>query len=184
MKVADYQLGLIKKCLSCSLPLSRKPKELAGNWRNRNFCDPGCWYKRNVGLVKLCENCDSKIIWGKNFYNKRFCSIRCVVKWREQQNFPNPHRNKFKSGNENPNWTGGVTSENEKVRKSSIYKQWRKAVFERDNYTCQFCQKRGGELNADHILPFAFFTELRFELSNGRTLCVPCHRSTFFGNKL
>lgn len=56
--------------------------------------------------------------------------------------------------------------------------EWRKAVFERDNYTCWICGMRGSYLEADHIKPFAYFPELRFELSNGRTLCRPCHETT------
>lgn len=76
------------------------------------------------------------------------------------------------------NWKGGVTPVNLLLRTSSEYKMWRKAVFERDNYTCKFCEKRGGELNADHIQPFAFFPELRFVVDNGRTLCKPCHTLT------
>ena len=55
---------------------------------------------------------------------------------------------------------------------------WRKAVFERDNYTCQICRVRGKYLEADHIKPFAYFPELRFELTNGRTLCRKCHDKT------
>lgn len=55
---------------------------------------------------------------------------------------------------------------------------WRKSVFERDNYTCQMCNTKGGYLEADHIKPWAYFEELRFELSNGRTLCRPCHDTT------
>lgn len=55
---------------------------------------------------------------------------------------------------------------------------WRKAVFKRDDYTCQVCRERGGRLEADHIKPFAFFPELRYELSNGRTLCRKCHNKT------
>lgn len=81
-------------------------------------------------------------------------------------------------------WKGGITPKNKIIRSSTEYKQWRKAVFERDNYTCQFCKVRGGELNADHIKPFALFSELRFELSNGRTLCHSCHLKTdTYGNK-
>lgn len=60
----------------------------------------------------------------------------------------------------------------------SQYKQWRKAVFERDNYTCQFCGLRGCRLHADHILPYSTHIELRYEVSNGRTLCVSCHKTT------
>lgn len=65
-------------------------------------------------------------------------------------------------------------------RKRYILEQiyWRKAVFERDNYTCQICGVRGAEIQADHIKPYSLYPELRTELANGRTLCVPCHRKT------
>lgn len=82
------------------------------------------------------------------------------------------------SGKRNGNWRGGVTSENMKIRKSKKYKLWRQSVFERDNWTCQLCQKRGCELNADHIKSFSKYPKLRFVIDNGRTLCVPCHRKT------
>ena len=62
---------------------------------------------------------------------------------------------------------------------STRYKEWRKAVFEEGDYTCQFCKIRGGDLQADHIRPWAFFPEDRYEVSNGRVLCIKCHRKTF-----
>jgi hypothetical protein len=64
------------------------------------------------------------------------------------------------------------------ARYSPESKLWREAVFKRDNYTCQNCGIRGNYLEADHIKPFAYFPELRFELSNGRTLCKNCHNKT------
>lgn len=73
---------------------------------------------------------------------------------------------------------GTLSSENEKARKTKQAKDWRKAVFERDDYTCQFCNERGGKLNADHIKRFADYPKLRFELANGRTLCEECHKTT------
>ena len=73
---------------------------------------------------------------------------------------------------------GAISSTNELARKTKQYRDWRKAVFERDDFTCQECGERGGELNADHIKPFAYHLELRYELTNGRTLCVDCHRAT------
>ncbi|MBT3354841.1 MAG: HNH endonuclease [Candidatus Scalindua sp.] len=51
-------------------------------------------------------------------------------------------------------------------------------------FTCQGCGKRGGDLQADHIKPFAYFKDLRFEISNGQTMCKPCHYETpTFGEK-
>src|SRR3990167_10064205 len=34
------------------------------------------------------------------------------------------------------NWQGGLTPTNKRIRNSHEYKLWRKAVFEKDNYTC------------------------------------------------
>ena len=73
------------------------------------------------------------------------------------------------------NWKGGISDENNIIRTSSRMKQWRKLVFERDKYTCQDCGQKGGNLNAHHIKPFSVFTSLRFELSNGLTMCMGCH---------
>jgi len=76
-------------------------------------------------------------------------------------------------------WKGGITPENMKIRQSIEYKEWREKVFKRDSYSCQWCgDNSGGNLQADHIKPFAYFPELRFELSNGRTLCERCHSFT------
>lgn len=72
------------------------------------------------------------------------------------------------------NWKGGITNESHRIRTSSDYKEWRRDVFERDNYTCRKC---GAEenLNAHHILPFSVYPKLRFDVDNGITLCKQCH---------
>src|SRR5208282_1135123 len=74
------------------------------------------------------------------------------------------------------NWKGGISGDKNRIRASSAYKFWRKAVFQRDNWTCVKCGQWGGYLEADHIKGFAEYPELRFEVSNGQTLCKPCHR--------
>lgn len=84
-------------------------------------------------------------------------------------------------------WNKGIgtkTTEAQRIRVSLAYEAWRKDVFIRDKFTCQFCGEVGGKLNADHIKRFSDYPELRLELSNGRTLCEPCHRTTdTFGRK-
>lgn len=64
----------------------------------------------------------------------------------------------------------------ERDRTTKKYKDWRNDVFERDNYTCQKCGEKGGELNAHHIKSWANYKEKRFDLDNGLTLCVECHK--------
>ena len=61
-------------------------------------------------------------------------------------------------------------------RDSKAYTNWRKEVFERDNFTCQMCGKHGGTLNAHRIKPYVKYKDLRTEVKNGITLCLQCHR--------
>lgn len=61
-------------------------------------------------------------------------------------------------------------------RGTKEYTEWRKSVFNRDNYTCQNCNLIGGFLEAHHIKSFKDFFDLRYEQSNGITLCKQCHK--------
>jgi 5-methylcytosine-specific restriction endonuclease McrA len=82
------------------------------------------------------------------------------------------------SGPNNPNWKGGVSRGYKTGYYSLEYKQWRTAVFERDDYTCQECGQKGGYLTAHHIESFTSHPELRLVVSNGKTLCEDCHELT------
>ena len=117
-----------------------------------------------------------KITWGNKISKARKGKGLGQMPW-------NKGLEGFRGGENHHNWKGGVTPINAKIRKSLEYKLWRESVFERDHYTCVWCgdkQRKGHSviLNADHIKPFAFFPELRFAIDNGRTLCVPCHKTT------
>lgn len=151
----------------------------------------GHWYR------SLCVEC------GKNLkgYNTQRCQTCRVAIQTKPQNFKHTtkHSDVTKKaisqnrtgkglhpgvryhdlvGDKHWNWQGGKTAESVKIRASYEYKRWRKAVFERDNFTCTECGQVGGYLEADHIKQFAHYPKLRLDIRNGRTLCKTCHRST------
>ncbi len=84
----------------------------------------------------------------------KFCSHKCSTNYRNT----------------------GKTPVNKNARHVAAYKAWRTLVFERDDYTCQACGVRGVYLHAHHIKYFAHHPRLRYTVSNGETLCVPCHK--------
>mgnify|MGYP001601648778 CR=1 FL=1 len=74
------------------------------------------------------------------------------------------------------NWKGGITEPNHALRTSILYKEWRESVFERDNYKCKINSSDCvHEVHAHHILRFAEYPELRFDINNGITLCENHH---------
>lgn len=76
-----------------------------------------------------------------------------------------------------------MAKEGTNPRKSWKYSEWRKGVFERDNYTCQKCgDDSGGNLEAHHIQNFAENEDIRFDVTNGITLCEKCHNPTSKGS--
>ena len=110
--------------------------------------------------------------------NRKYCSLGCRISAYRKMDYSHL------AGEQSHLWRGGITGKNELERRSARYGQWRRDVFARDKHTCQQCGKIGGYLHADHIKPFAYHQDLRYEISNGRTLCVPCHRKTdTFGSK-
>jgi hypothetical protein len=96
------------------------------------------------------------------------------------------------SGANSTSWKGGVWSLNKAIRGLFKYRQWRSDVFERDNWTCQHCGKRGGKIQPHHIKQFsdilyenniktieqALDCEELWNINNGQTLCIPCHIKT------
>jgi len=88
-------------------------------------------------------------------------------------------------GEKAPNWKGGLTSENSRIRNSFEFDLWRTNIFIRDNWTCQKCKTRGGRLHPHHIFNFYKYKDLRFLENNGITFCIICHKEfhSIYGNR-
>lgn len=154
-------------------------------------------WNKGTRKPKTCSYCSKEFLTTQFRKNQQFCSLKCGTDFRSGVNHPlwNGGKPKCKKcgkiirwnreycggcyKKENHHWwKGGITKEGILIRTSTPYKKWRTNILERDNYTCQICFKRGGNLQVDHIKPFALFPELRLTLSNGRTLHKDCHKKT------
>lgn len=76
-------------------------------------------------------------------------------------------------GERHPAWRGGTKAKKHGDRASPEYRAWRRAVFERDEFTCRICTvyTGRGDLEAHHLKPYATHPELRYDVDNGITLC-------------
>lgn len=95
-------------------------------------------------------------------------------------------------GENAPAWKGGITPLVRAIRTCFKYRQWRSDVFTRDDFTCVLCGISDHNVEADHIQKFvdiirensirtlgqANSCEELWNINNGRTLCVGCHRKT------
>ena len=136
-------------------------------------------------VAAVCEECGTYRVIRAGTYSHlcRSCNGRKTGKMQGQ------------SGDKSPSWRGGRTPIIRAIRNSPSIKNWRMAVFERDNYTCQMCTERGGKLEAHHIHPVRDHKNdlVMYDVGNGITLCKKCHNTTkrrekewveYFENKL
>lgn len=127
---------------------------------------------RTKWLEQSCQVCESSFFDYPS--RKRLtCSRPCAAKLRGSKN----------SGENHYRWKGGLSSP-DRVQRLKFRNLMQKKVFERDNYTCKKCNKKGGYLQVDHIKKWSKYPELRFEMDNCRTLCMGCHYKITFNKEM
>lgn len=170
IKNGERQQGL---CANCGVTFDKL------NHLSR-FCGRKC-YELSKRKYSTCPRCNEEF---RNTKGTTWCSRSCASSSRPRKRgygLSEEHKRKIgdaQRGVKANNWRGGVTPAQKLERQRPEYKAWRELVYQRDDYTCQVCYKRGGNIQADHIKPWIAYPELRLELSNGRTLCVECHKKT------
>lgn len=187
-----------KDCLICGQIITKSVFESQVVWdTRRKFCSRACTAEAKRGRPQTVEANEKRRLWslGRKHTPEakaKFSGANCHL-WKG--GFPKcvdcgqdmakrtatrcrPCWYIWAQDEHHPRWDGGKTTEAERIRKSQAYQEWRIQVFVRDDYTCQHCGIKGTALHADHIKPFAYFPELRLDVDNGQTLCVPCHKQT------
>ena len=118
----------------------------------------------------VCDCGTHKVLSSSDLVNGTIKSCGCLQdEWR-----------KYYSGERHHFYNPKLTDEERLERyryvlrgKNSV--QWRKKIFERDNYTCGVCEHRGDSLVAHHLDGWNWAKDRRFDLDNGITLCKECH---------
>lgn len=189
-----------KKCLHCGCEFAKHYHESRNSYAGRKYCSKGCSnaarrgrplseeHKKKLGEKSLGRKHLPETIAKISGANSRHwkggkpkCSeCGCeLASTRARRCFPCYAKQAV--GSKSSHWLGGITPERAKIRNSAEMLEWRKSVFQRDNYTCQICGVRGAHLHAHHIVPFSVDESLRFDVGNGQTLCKTCHKMVHSG---
>lgn len=119
----------------------------------------------------ICDCGNKSVVKAESLKSGGTKSCGCLQKEKASEVFVTYNREYREFMGKDPNEPMG---ESRKYQRSLMAKL-RPQIFERDSYTCALCSKVGSKLNAHHIRTWAFYPELRFELSNLVTLCKDCH---------
>lgn len=193
-KKSHYEIATIFGCTSTII--SRRMKEFEMSVREPEERDEIAASKKRFDIKK--EDIETLI-------NKGFCCeeiaeqlkvsasviVARVAKFQINREKLDLTIRKRRGGSFEEDWTP-KTPLNEAIRTSSKYIKWRDSCFARDQYTCQHCNIKGTQLQVDHIKPFCFIItkyniksleEAKkclklWDINNGRTLCVKCHKLT------
>ncbi len=166
------QLYITKKCKICGEKVKRTKAEFKNRPAKNYYCSSECYHeklKQGRGgftkFTKKCKNCNKDFwITSRNKRTVKYCSEKC-----RKEGFPKKEEhNNFKK----------ELDRSYRARHRLYYENtvWRNSVFKRDDYTCQVCNKKGFKIQAHHIENYSSNKEKRFDINNGVTLCIDCHK--------
>lgn len=179
------------KCVECGKEFAYRSK--GANRHTRKYCSRQCngaalsknqAWKDKLSSAKIGRSPWNKGVhmWegkehprgtlGMKFFNRKPITEKTRRKQSKAQKGKKlpPER----TGKNHHWWRGGKTKQTIKDRASIEYREWRISVFIRDGRKCVRCGSRE-KIHAHHVKPFADRQDLRFDVSNGITLCSECH---------
>jgi hypothetical protein len=178
---------MIVSCVGCGTEVNRNPSKAAR--RQAHFCSRACLYRfnRRAQVSATCKRCGVGFSRAASGFdgNDTYCSHRC---WFADRGVSvsvvcaycrNPFNLKASAAKRRVKHHCSRACRNASAagrdRSSGRYKNWRNAVFARDEFKCRDCGSRNN-LHAHHIKTWLEHPDFRFELSNGLTLCFACHQ--------
>lgn len=123
--------------------------------------------------IELKEHKNHRLKPGRTFSEEHLANMRKT------------HRAKAAFGDSNPNWKGGLTEVNRRLRGSWQFRDWKKQSLERAGHKCEKCGVSDGQaceccgtrikLHVHHVKSFSKFPDVRFDPANSEVLCPKCH---------
>lgn len=160
-ETANIRQRFCPGCHEAICPICDKPFKRNFRGQIQTACSRSCASKlasqRRTKTMLICGWCEKEFSPANGHLKTKYCCQDCRYA-SKRKNDPDQKRNSYK------------------------YKQWKEAVYRRDNYTCQSCGGNDG-VQAHHIKPWKDHKELRYDVGNGLTLCQTCH-SNLHGAKI
>jgi hypothetical protein len=179
-----------KYCTDCGRELSLdnfNMRFIYGKNRPFSYCKACEHIRNNNRYDHVCSACGKVYKSGrKNSHICKDCKARTFSEIGKA-NLQKLNANQFGENNrmygvhrfglDNPNYNFNKTDEERETGRSiEGYGIFIREVYKRDDYTCQYCGERSGDLNAHHLNSYDWYKEGRTDTSNGVTLCSKCHR--------
>lgn len=156
-------------------------------------------FNKKPKIKKVCAWCRKEFEVKPSLKRLKCCSVCCGQKLRfTNQSHPrtgsthtSETRRKMrdkKIGNGGPthwNWKASADHNHRKEMNTKQGRLWRWEVKRRDKHKCQVCGLSAPTVKvvAHHIKPWKDFPEFRFDVLNGITLCVACHKGVHSKHK-
>ncbi len=136
-----------------------------GAWRSKNWSGENNPKWQGGVRRRVCQHCGVEFEQPRRralsvFEKQKFCSKACADIGGLRY-----------FGPENSKWMGNPRRKHRESKQAA----WARAVISRDLATCQCCGVTGVELHAHHLVPYRDNLALRWDVSNGQTLCFRCH---------
>lgn len=174
-----------------------KISEVLGSNLNRKRGTKTCGCGRILRIKDISNQIFGRLKVIKFIYSKNYRAIwECLCECGKLKNISigdlqsgrtkscgclNKEINSKRVGPKSANWRFDLTEQERKERENkrtgcAKCKEWREAIFKRDNYTCRLSGTTKSPFCAHHIEGWTKNPELRFVLDNGITLSEKIHK--------
>lgn len=184
----DYYVGTFKTFEEARIAITKKRAEVTDKTRLRVDLHGKAFGRLTVLRVDsrdnngrlrwfcLCDCGNSKVVDSRHLVQGKTLSCGCYGKeisaWAGKEG---AHKI---SGAKSHLFNPSLTKEDRLPRRNLVeVREWRKSIWDRDNYTCDLCGDRGGSIVAHHLNCWASYKDQRYNVNNGVTLCKSCHHS-------